>query len=742
MRIWNLLAWIGCFLSGVGTTRAEVAVDGDTARFDGRAIRRTEGCRVEGTVKSTDPRALRYSEGKVILRAMRINGRATQDDIEIHLLPPTGRGKLPRLKDGDWFHIAGRWRDAKVTGVRGKFTFQVISLKATKPNPLRFADFPDRSAVFTGMAIEGGHLRCGAESASVEGVEDWPAGVAGREVEVRGVLKKSGEAWEFTAPSWRLLRLEDQVGQDVVLEGMLWSLNGVWWFDYRDERVCLISEKGPVLSFDTDRHATAARVTGRLLKQLRPALDQISLKKARDLVPQFVVRTSRVDFPEEPLSTDERFRAIYARPIEMKDGVPVLRPEAGFRLNLREDETKATLYRERNAPAIDGALRAPTTAQVEVMAKRLDSTKDPSLRLLYAAMLAACNDVRGRKALLEGIKHPKSAIFPDALYCIGAFPFLPPNDSVLKPETAWAEETLIRLLTERTKPTVAPDLLWRESDEKRITVAEACVKYSSVLECLLHGRSERARAAVIDFALSRTPGSEKAVEVLCDDEAPLPLDVLTRLAGTPTEEEPNRVVLEKMLRQKEVAAVRLFRDVLSADFVYSDFRRAMTPEIAKALAAELDNLTGESLPLAKLLIASQANDPVGEYIRLLDDPKWPDRFTIVWELGERKDPRIPEALLRALRRARDGFFASDSEIKTGCAITNCIEGIANNGGDPAISELIGLLSAQFGRAKAEYLDDAALHRIVAAHLINLTGESFGVDAAAWKKWFDSREPAR
>lgn len=37
------------------------------------------------------------------------------------------------------------------------------------------------------------------------------------------------------------------------------------------------------------------------------------------------------------------------------------------------------------------------------------------------------------------------------------------------------------------------------------------------------------------------------------------------------------------------------------------------------------------------------------------------------------------------------------------------------------------------------MDDAALHREVAAHLIELTGESFGVDGAAWDKWFAARK---
>jgi len=31
-----------------------------------------------------------------------------------------------------------------------------------------------------------------------------------------------------------------------------------------------------------------------------------------------------------------------------------------------------------------------------------------------------------------------------------------------------------------------------------------------------------------------------------------------------------------------------------------------------------------------------------------------------------------------------------------------------------------------------FIDDDALHRMAAEHLINLTGESFGTDPAAWE----------
>jgi hypothetical protein len=64
--------------------------------------------------------------------------------------------------------------------------------------------------------------------------------------------------------------------------------------------------------------------------------------------------------------------------------------------------------------------------------------------------------------------------------------------------------------------------------------------------------------------------------------------------------------------------------------------------------------------------------------------------------------------------------------------------IASAGGDEALRAMIGLLKVDFGRAHADSMKDDGLHRIIAAHLIDMTGESFGTDADAWTKWLDSR----
>jgi HEAT repeat protein len=729
------------FLTVFSVAKAEVSVEGDMITFDGVPIKKGESLRITGPITSTDYDQLRLSMGSAVLCAAKINGRANQDAIVIHLVLPGGWKQAQRLKKGSWFEVTGKWSDAKWKGANKIISLRVGSLKPVKPFVAGFADFAGRAAVFKGIAQKGGKVRCGAETAVMDNLTAWPAGITGKEVEVRGVMKKTGRNWQFTVPSWRLEKLADQVGKDVEVEGTLWSLNGCWWLEYRDERVCLIEESGRVMKFESGAHGVSVRVKGRLLKQLRPALNQISEKVDRDLVPQFVIRAPKVNFPAGLLTEEERFRTLDGPRQKTEDEVPLLL--AGIsRQNLWGTETMAQLYVETNRASIDALLEAPSQAQKDVMAKRLETSKDAAIRLIYAAMLAACNDERGREALLKALKEKGSENFTDALYCMGIFSFLLPKNSSVKTETEWAEDPLIGLLKQQPPLMVFPSHIVgpAHSGEDKISVEEACGIYTFVFDLLINSKSEKGRTTVLEIALSGKPAADSAIRALCFDEAPCSVEILSRLAATAKPRKPDLRVLQKLLKQNEPAAAHLFGDVLAESSVYSIFREAMTPELARALKEELPNLPSDPTALAKILIISQEKDPVPAWLKLLESPEWEDKNTVVWELMKLKDPRTLQPIVRCLHLAKQGYFKTSASFGSALPIEHCLQAIADIGGDEAVRGLIGLLQVDFGRQKEDYLNDAALHRVVAAHLIELTGESFGVDAAAWRKWFDAGKP--
>ena len=244
---------------------------------------------------------------------------------------------------------------------------------------------------------------------------------------MRGTVRRDANGLRIEHARSRLLELKDQLDQKVSLEGRLWSMNDNWWFDYRGAEFYVTDAKGHLphtrYSFVTAPaghlrldpatmaatavqdnpfavsardHGRRVRNPGKLVRQLRPSLDQITQKSDRDLVPCYVIRNAAIKYLEPEESYDSRFRTLYATPFLMVNGVPELLAESSMRRNILGNETTTMLFYERNAPAIEWTLRNATDQRLNVLAKRMaDDKLAHPLRLLYATMLAAASDSRG-----------------------------------------------------------------------------------------------------------------------------------------------------------------------------------------------------------------------------------------------------------------------------------------------------------------------------------------------------------
>jgi hypothetical protein len=173
------------------------------------------------------------------LRVLRIDGRANQDEFLANLIPTDRNRKssddgLRSLERGGRAHykVRGRLVFAQVIGPSKALSLEVEDVEAIEPAPLGFADLLDRAATFEGTAAGVGRLRTERESARVEGVADWPPSAAGKKIAVRGIIRRDGNGWRIERPTWRLVELADQVGQEVSLEGVLAHDNFLSWFCY------------------------------------------------------------------------------------------------------------------------------------------------------------------------------------------------------------------------------------------------------------------------------------------------------------------------------------------------------------------------------------------------------------------------------------------------------------------------------------------------------------------------------
>ena len=268
-----------------------------------------EGVVVEGPLKG-------YGGGPNI-RAQRIQGRATQEDIQIAISPyfakwgeKYGGLSLPKLVMGHTYEMEGYEEGAyygtpkeaaeneRIITQSGPFHFltNFVVVKAKEIEAIRFApiDFEGRKALIEGVAKtkeKQAVLEGKGWTVVVDAKAGWPDYAEGRTVETCGFYNPAEDRKNFTLldGTWRLVRLEDQMERPVELRGMARSRNGVWWFVYRGIEL-YVEDIEHLPGWTHENHWKPMIIRGTLDRAKLPRLDQISLKVSRDLREYFIVR--------------------------------------------------------------------------------------------------------------------------------------------------------------------------------------------------------------------------------------------------------------------------------------------------------------------------------------------------------------------------------------------------------------------------------------------------------------------
>jgi hypothetical protein len=377
------------------------------------------------------------------------------------------------------------------------------------------------------------------------------------------------------------------------------------------------------------------------------------------------------------------------------------------------------LFFERNEDAITRIGQALSEKSVDVMAHRMeDQAISEPLRLLYASILAAANDPRGRARLLAAAKDDKSPFFGDAVFCVAQSAFLIEPNAPIHTDMSWAETILIDLLPKQVPA-------WQGELQPAVTTAP-------VVGALLRVNTDRARRALIDFAASKAEGADEVRAALCDSDVTIAHDDLDRFDVAAKPSGNRRAVLNKMLRQDDPDVVARSCDDLADGFIYSSYREHLTPQIVSALRAAIPKAPDKCKSDMRMLVILASEDPVPEIVQLLEDPAWTDKNTALFELARIKDPRAVPIVGRILREAPPAYFHTDSALRANVAVEHALAAIANVATTEAARELATLFDVDLTRFGG-YTDNNGFQRIIASHLIDITGESFGIDVEDWHK---------
>lgn len=739
----------------------------------------------------------------------RLNGKPNQDDFDVRLQPSNAgdeaaHERLNRLTRSGYHKIRGRLVSARAVGPRRELGLVVERIEEIPAAPLTIADFADRLATFEGTARSGGQVQTDHGVAQIDAVADWPKSVDGKRISVRGLVRRRDGEWHIEQPAWHLVELGDELGETVTLEGTLRSSNGNWWFEYRADKLYLISERGPILQFAGSDHGRRVRASGRLVRQDRPSLDNINYGFGAALVPSYVLRGAKVEYLEERADWDSRFEPLYFTFHTVRDGVAELLPEYGFRRNMNLNETDARLYLERNAEVVNSVLRDATPEKRDVLARRMaDPNLAEPLRLIYAGMLMWLDDARGRAFLLSRTD-PEGSPTIEALFCLGAFLESRPANAI-----QWAEQRLIALL--RSEKLAHPErsglysfkqnkqiqqafkdkqeyLAMVGIDPQTFTVSHAAWRFTEIPSVLLKINSATARRAVIDELVGwgKIEDSCPVIENLRLFDAPVPVDAqgvvdveawahnargpglllpvddLLKLEAVTEGRYCRIALLSQLLRHKHSAAVDEFLADLKDSFTYMEIRDHSSPEVIAVLERRIPSLKGRARDHAEMLVLLAKKDPVPSLLELLQDKRSVDRNLVLYELSRLTDPRAVAPLGRLLKEAPVTFFEVGSQRMAEMAAmdgwTDVAKYVAHARKRTAATAVRHALDA-IARAKSpaaipELIECLAVdlsrfgtdddrdtfRRGIATHLIGLTGESLGLEADAWRHWY--REHSR
>jgi HEAT repeat protein len=174
-----------------------------------------------------------------------------------------------------------------------------------------------------------------------------------------------------------------------------------------------------------------------------------------------------------------------------------------------------------------------------------------------------------------------------------------------------------------------------------------------------------------------------------------------------------------------------FDSVLSGEFVYMDLREANCPELVEALS-KLKSPQWDSSK-TRILSALLSDAPGIELIQLLSDKSILDKNIVLYELARISDPTVVKQIARSII---DSGFAilTDGHKLDRMMVEHALNAIARTGTHEAIGALINLLEVDLPTF-ADQSDKDYWRNQVAMVLIDLTGESYGVEARQWQEWY-------
>ena len=169
----------------------------------------------------------------------------------------------------------------------------LTSEKVDLPNETS-SNFIGRKALITGTANnenDTSFIFAKRERLRLIDFRKWKKTEIGKTAEVYGIIEKTEKKGTFNVRDGnpRLIKLEDQIGENVKLRGRAVSLNGYWWLNYRGTDI-YVEKMEDLPNWTVNNHFRAIEVSGLLEQENLPRIDQIGIKSDRDKQLYYIIR--------------------------------------------------------------------------------------------------------------------------------------------------------------------------------------------------------------------------------------------------------------------------------------------------------------------------------------------------------------------------------------------------------------------------------------------------------------------
>ena len=364
----------------------------------------------------------------------------------------------------------------------------------------------------------------------------------------------------------------------------------------------------------------------------------------------------------------------------------------------------------------------------EMVRRVSDETYPLRLRNLAAAVLMVRNENAGRdyfKRQLETL----AASNVDVYWLIGWYGQYGNRETDEYPDMGWAEDLMINALQDRR--TLSRDEICRchyIEEQKLVEVRELAVRTGNFPAVLARMKSQKALPVLLSLIKENDSYVNDVVEVLgkFGDRTVEPL--LMQILEQGDNRFSSAVKAAVDLRMKSIVPL-LLRRLNRDDNVYYGLNELADASILPVLRRKLPTLKLYERASARLLILKlQPEDPVPELLRLLRDPKFPERSDVIFHLEDLKDNRATKDLTQVLCSDVDAplrTFAllALAAIRTPDSVEGLIKGL-----DADYTNVQRLKVGPDHDYKKEFQKE------IAEALKKITGQDFGADSNEWRKW--------